>query len=388
MYSMKKIVSLFGGILLFLSGLPAWASVQLAQDKPNFCLFVSPTCVHCNKLKHEYWQQLKDKYKDTVNFVELDISKDGNNLIFVETAKAYGVTDLGYPAACVGSTFLMGYPNEIATYADAAIEKAMLLDEDTILVQENAQDTQAAFSKITLWAIIGSGLVDGVNPCAFAVIVFFISFLTVYKYTRREIILVGAAYCFAVFVAYVLIGLGLFQFLYAMRGFAYVIKAFYIITAAVCLAFFFLALYDFWIYKKTKKADKMLLQLPTNLKVRIHKIMGFFLRDKHESSWRLVLAALAVGFAVSLVEAVCTGQVYLPTVVLIMQDPAFRVKAWLYLLLYNFMFILPLVLIFVLSILGYESKGFNDFLKKHLGLMKLLLCVVFLALFVLLVGNI
>lgn len=132
----------------------------------------------------------------------------------------------------------------------------------------------------------------------------------------------------------------------------------------------------------------MLLQLPTNLKVRIHKIMGFFLRDKHESSWRLVLAALAVGFGVSLVEAVCTGQVYVPTVVLIMQDPAFRVKAWVYLLLYNFMFILPLVIIFVLSVLGYESKGFNDFLKKHLGLMKLLLCVVFLALFILLLGNI
>ena len=52
------------------------------------------------------------------------------------------------------------------------------------------------------------------------------------------------------------------------------------------------------------------------------------------------------------------------------------------------MFILPLVLIFVLSVLGYESKGFSDFLKKHLGLMKLLLCVVFLALFLFLVENI
>ena len=173
-----------------------------------------------------------------------------------------------------------------------------------------------------------------------------------------------------------------------MSGFAYVIKGFYILTAAVCLLFFVLALYDFWVYKKTGKAEKMLLQLPTNLKVRIHKIMGFFLREKHDSSIRLTLAALAVGFAVSLVEAVCTGQVYLPTVVLIMQDPAFRVKAWLFLLLYNLMFIFPLVLIFVLSILGYESKGFNDFLKKHLGLMKLLLCCVFLGLFLLLLGNI
>lgn len=386
---MKKILRVLLGAVLLLGGAAAaQAEVKLSEDKPNFVLFVSPSCVHCNKLKAEYWPGLKEQYKDSVNFIELDISQGGNNLIFAETAKAYGVQEMGYPAAAIGSTFLMGYPTEIKTYADAAIEKAMLLNEKTTLVQTDAQDPQKAFSKITLWAIIGSGLVDGINPCAFAVIVFFVSFLTVYKYTRKEIIVVGTAYCAAVFAAYVLIGLGLFKFLYAMSGFAYVIKGFYILTAAVCLLFFVLALYDFWVYKKTGKAEKMLLQLPTNLKVRIHKIMGFFLREKHDSSIRLTLAALAVGFAVSLVEAVCTGQVYLPTVVLIMQDPAFRVKAWLFLLLYNLMFIFPLVLIFVLSILGYESKGFNDFLKKHLGLMKLLLCCVFLGLFLLLLGNI
>lgn len=386
---MKKILRVLLGAVLLLGGAAtAQAEVKLAEDKPNFVLFVSPSCVHCNKLKAEYWPGLKEQYKDSVNFIELDISQGGNNLIFAETAKAYGVQEMGYPAAAIGSTFLMGYPTEIKTYADAAIEKAMLLNEKTTLVQTDAQDPQKAFSKITLWAIIGSGLVDGINPCAFAVIVFFVSFLTVYKYTRKEIIVVGTAYCAAVFAAYVLIGLGLFKFLYAMSGFAYVIKGFYILTAAVCLLFFVLALYDFWVYKKTGKAEKMLLQLPTNLKVRIHKIMGFFLREKHDSSIRLTLAALAVGFAVSLVEAVCTGQVYLPTVVLIMQDPAFRVKAWLFLLLYNLMFIFPLVLIFVLSILGYESKGFNNFLKKHLGLMKLLLCCVFLGLFLLLLGNI
>lgn len=386
---MKKILRVLLGAVLLLCGVAAaQAEVKLAEDKPNFVLFVSPSCVHCNKLKAEYWPGLKEQYKDSVNFIELDISQGGNNIIFAETAKAYGVQEMGYPAAAIGSTFLMGYPTEIKTYADAAIEKAMLLNEKTNLVQTDAQDPQKAFSKITLWAIIGSGLVDGINPCAFAVIVFFVSFLTVYKYTRKEIIIVGTAYCAAVFAAYVLIGLGLFKFLYAMSGFAYVIKGFYILTAAVCLLFFVLALYDFWVYKKTGKAEKMLLQLPTNLKVRIHKIMGFFLREKHDSSIRLTLAALAVGFAVSLVEAVCTGQVYLPTVVLIMQDPAFRVKAWLFLLLYNLMFIFPLVLIFVLSILGYESKGFNNFLKKHLGLMKLLLCCVFLGLFLLLLGNI
>ena len=351
-------------------------AVVQAQEKVEFALFVSPTCVHCNKLKAEYWPQLKEKYKDTVHFTEYDISVDGNNLIFVETAKAYG------------STFLMGYPSEIGLYAETAIEKARLLNEKTNVKVSGADDAEGAFKKITFWAIVGSGLVDGINPCAFAVIVFFISFLTVYKYNRKEIILVGAAYCFAVFCAYLLLGFGLFKFLYAMQGFSYVIKAFYIITAGLCLIFFGLSVYDFWVYRKTKKSDGMILQLPQSLKVRIHKIMGFFLRDKNKSAWRLTLAALAVGFGVSLVEAVCTGQVYVPTCVLIMQNPEFRMRAIFYLVIYNLMFVVPLITVFVLALLGYESKGFNEFFKKHLGVTKVLLSLVFLGLFLLLLGNI
>ena len=267
-----------------------------------------------------------------------------------------------------------------------------MLGEKTNVVQvaahEVMDEAESAFKKITFWAIIGNGLIDGINPCAFAVIVFFISFLTVYKYNRREIILVGSSYCVAVFLAYLLLGLGVFKFLYAMRGFAYVIKGFYILTAAVCFLFFVLSIYDFIVYKKTKKSDGMILQLSLANKTRIHKIMGFFLRDKQKSTLRLVLAALAVGFCVSLVEAVCTGQVYVPTCVLILQDPHLRARAAVYLVLYNLMFIVPLVSVFVLALLGYESKGFNDFFKKHLGLTKILLCLVFLALFILLLGNI
>lgn len=380
---MRKLLSLclLLGALLFPVSLSA-------QEKVDFSLFVSPTCVHCNKLKREYWPVLKEKYKDKVNFIEYDMSVNGNHLIFVETAKAYGVEKLGYPAAAVGDTFLMGYPNEIGLYAEAAIEKALLSQTQNKVQPSCAPDVEESFKKITFWAIVGSGLIDGINPCAFAVIVFFISFLTVYKYTRREILIVGISYCFAVFCAYLLLGLGVFKFLYAMRGFSYVTQAFYVVTAGLCLVFFALTVYDLFVFYKTKKSDGMLLQLPLSLKTRIHKIMGFFLRDKSKSTGRLTLAALAVGFGVSLVEAVCTGQVYIPTCVLIMQDPDFRVRAAFFLILYNLMFIVPLVAVFMFALLGYESKGFNDFLKKHLGITKLLLGLVFLGLFILLAGNI
>lgn len=247
---------------------------------------------------------------------------------------------------------------------------------------------QDVFNQLTFWMIAGAGLVDGINPCAFAVIVFFISFLSVYKYEKREIVAVGTAYCAAVFIAYVLLGLGAFKFLYAMQGFYYVMWGLKIVTVLLCVAFLLLSAYDCWHYYRTKDASGLVLQLPTKYKTFIHKVMHTFLKDRSKSVWRLGIAALIVGFVVSLVEAVCTGQVYLPTIVVVLKEAGDNFwRAAEFLLVYNVMFIVPLVLVFALALAGYESSTFSGWLKKHLGLAKLLLCAVFVVLLVLLLQN-
>ncbi|MDD6173187.1 MAG: thioredoxin domain-containing protein [Elusimicrobiaceae bacterium] len=397
----------------------AGASAYAEQKQPlEAALFTAPWCGHCQRLKKEYLNEFKTLYKDTVKLVEYDVSQAGVNIIFNDTLAEYNVESAGVPCLVVGESVLMGYPDEIKTGADAAIHKALDNNERTYFgtkayiaeckanIQNAAAEEEAScennqiapgvskeetlnmFEQITFWAIIAAGLIDGINPCAFAVIVFFVSFLAVYKYDRKEVLLVGAAYCLAVFLAYIAIGLGLFNFLYAMSSFYYVMMIFKWLTIALCALFLLLSLYDFLIYQKTKDHNKILLQLPKSYKEYIHKVMRFFLRDKQKSTFRLVLAALAVGFIVSLVEAVCTGQVYLPTIALILKEAdAHFIRAILYLVLYNLMFIVPLVIILALSVMGYESKGFNDFLKKHLGLTKLALCLLFLGLLILLLMN-
>lgn len=358
----------------------------LAQTKPDVYVFTSPSCVHCMKFKKEYYPQLKEKYQDKVNFKDMDTSIAANSIKLSDLAKQYNST-AAVPALVVGDNFILGYPEDIDLYSEAAIEKAIEHNQSTKTAGE--VDVQKTFSQITLAAIITNGLVDGINPCAFAVIVFFVSFLTVYGYKRREVIYVGSAYCLAVFTTYILLGLGLFKVLYALESFQILIKVFYILTALVCFLFFVLSVYDFLMYRKTKDGKAMLLRLPDNLKTRINKIIGFFLRNKEERHpVRLVIASLAVGFIVSLVEAVCTGQVYIPTIVLIMKDPNFRLQASLYLFLYNLMFILPLLAVFILSAVGYKSEGINNFFKKHLGIAKFLLALVFLGLGLMLLQNI
>lgn len=366
-----------------------------AWAKPvDAVLFTSPYCPHCRHLKQDgFPQTFKEKYKGQVRLVEYDLTQDANNVIFSQTMEAYQLESAGIPMLVIGETVLQGYPSQIGPGADTAVAQALRNNETTrvpgLQTEENLLSThETLFSQITLWAIIGAGLADGVNPCAFAVIVFFVSFLAAYKYTKKEIIVVGSAYCLAVFLAYVLMGLGAFHVLYAMKAFKYVTLVVQWGMVGLCGVFLLLSLYDFIVYQRTKKSEKMLLQLPTNYKVYIHKVMRFFLKDKHSSMWRLLLAAFLVGFVVSGVEAVCTGQVYLPTIVVILKEVNQHFwRATEFLLLYNLMFILPLVLVFVLTLCGKESATFNNWLKKHLGLTKFLLCLVFLGLLILLLAT-
>ena len=232
--------------------------------------------------------------------------------------------------------------------------------------------------------MISAGLVDGVNPCAFTVIVFFISFLTFMGYKKRETAWIGAAYIFAVFLTYLGIGFGLFKALYYFKFFYLISKIVYVAIGALSLFLAGLSLRDYIIYKRTGNTDEMALQLPAYIKMKIHNIMGGFYRKEKNSQnktlFALIWSALIVGFLVSLLEAVCTGQLYLPTIVFVLKDGTLRGRALFYLIIYNLMFILPLIGVLVLALMGVSSKQFESYTRKNLGIVKLVMAAVFLAL--------
>ena len=236
------------------------------------------------------------------------------------------------------------------------------------------------FKKIGFWTVVATGLVDGVNPCAFAVIAFFVSFLAVYGYRRREIFFIGTAYCLAVFLTYILLGMGLFEVIYRFSHFQTLKHIFYYVVSGFCFVLFALAVYDFVKFRRSGTAEAMVLQLPAFLKRNIHKVIGDNLRDKKDrSALSLMSAAFMIGILVAILEGACTGQLYLPAIALIAQSAQLRIQAFGYLLLYNVMFVVPLLFIFTLSLWGVSSQAFNDFLKKHVGSIKVAMAIVFLA---------
>ncbi|MCM8773205.1 MAG: hypothetical protein NC820_00475 [Candidatus Omnitrophica bacterium] len=355
------------------------------NNKTEVVLFYSPHCKSCIELKNEYLNKILEKYADKIELKMLDTTDPKNLSLLIYLAQEYGNKNAFVPSIFIGNNFLVG-KKEIEANLENLIDRCQ---ENKFLLPifSSPQELIERFKSISIFTIISAGLIDGVNPCAFAVIVFFISFLGVYGYDKKEILYIGISYIFSVFFTYILIGLGLLKFLYSLRHFYIIMKIFYYFVGSLCFFLAGSALYDYFKFKKTKQTDGLILQLPDFLKKRINLVIGANLREKkYHRILELCLVSFFVGFSVSILESVCTGQVYLPTIVFILKIPDLRLRAWFYLLIYNLMFISPLVIIFIFSIIGVTSKQFNHFIKNNLGKIKLAMSGLFLFLGIIMFG--
>ena len=83
-----------------------------------------------------------------------------------------------------------------------------------------------------------------------------------------------------------------------------------IVLIALLLLFALLSFRDAWRFRRSGKSSSVTLQLPEKVKNRIHAVMWSGLKFRY-----LLPGAFTVGVLVTVLESVCTGQVYLPTLV-------------------------------------------------------------------------
>ncbi len=233
-----------------------------------------------------------------------------------------------------------------------------------------------ADSRLRFGAISLAALADSINPCAFATIIILVAMMSSAKRTRREIIAVCLSFTAAVFVTYFAIGLFLHTVIAQInqRGGWFLVAAdlIYYFAFALCVIFALLSLRDAIVMFQGKKAEEMVLQLPKAFKKRINVAMAKGVR----AHW-LVVGVFIAGVTVSFLEAACTGQVYLPTIITLA-----KLSFWQSMLLltwYNLLFVAPLLLIFLLVLLGTTSSQLADFFQKHVAWIRLALALVFIA---------
>jgi len=238
------------------------------------------------------------------------------------------------------------------------------------------------FESFRLWAVIFGGLLDGINPCAFATLIFLISYLRFRERKKEEILRVGIGFTGAVFLTYLLIGAGLLSFIQRFSFSSTLSRWIYLLTAIFALIMGSLSFYDFLLWKKGREKE-IKLQLPEGIKRLIHKTI----RQVDLSRYQL-LGAVFLGFSISVFEFTCTGQIYLPTIVFVMNNPEMRINAFFHLFLYNLAFIIPLLSVFALFYLGTEERRLDLFLKEKGATVKLLTSILFVLLGVVMVLSI
>jgi cytochrome c biogenesis protein CcdA len=285
---------------------------------------------------------------------------------------------LATPALFVGDDYLIG--TEITSEAVMAlVEKYAAGGAERVWDDFHPEDAERSimerFESFGFLTVAFAGLVDGLNPCAFATLCFFVSYLALSGREGGEVLATGAAFTLGVFLAYLAVGLGFYQVLDLLGDLLTTLGRWvYGLTGLFCAV---LAVFSFLDFLKARRSGigDMSLNLPHALRMRINAVIR---KGRHSQAF--VIGSFFTGVAVSFLELACTGQVYLPTIVFVVSQPEMQVRALLFLILYNLLFILPLVVVFILAYYGTSSKQLTCFLERRGATIKLGMALLFAAL--------
>jgi hypothetical protein len=365
-------------VLLFSAGYSF--SQASPQPKLHLVFFGSGTCNECIEIEETLLKPLVAQHRDSlaVDFRDIEKTEDYNLANVFE--KGYGVTHPSPQELFFPDTVLLGYDVIMKTgkpfiesylkhpekwhykhaYGDSAI--------DTATTAKTIRDKMKTWSFIGLFAI---GFVDGINPCAIASMIFLISFLGTQNRKRSDILKIGLAFSGTVFLTYFLLGLGAFRILSLMDKFYWLSLAIRVIAVGIAVWVALLSIWDAVHYYRTKDTGEMKVQLPKGIKTLMHSVIRGNL-----TSNKIVVGAIVTGFFVTLLEGACTAKIYLPTIMAMTRTFGFRLVGWLLLVIYNFLFVLPLLIVLAATAYGLKWNKLSKLQQKHMVLTKLLLALV------------
>jgi len=200
-----------------------------------------------------------------------------------------------------------------------------------------AKSMQAYLPQITLPTVLVAAAIDGINPCAFTVLLLFITAMLAtlqagdqsVNTIRARLLSRGGIYIAAIFLTYLSLGVGLLKTLdFFTRQ-----------HAPARFGALLAILFGLWMVKDFFLPDwGWRLQAPGRI--------GVIAR---QSAKKATIPALIVGgFLIGLCTVPCSGAVYLGVLSLLALQPT-ALLGYAYLVLYNIVFVLPLAAILVLA---------------------------------------
>jgi cytochrome c biogenesis protein CcdA len=195
---------------------------------------------------------------------------------------------------------------------------------------------QMYLPKITLPAVIAAGAVDGINPCAFTVLLLFVTALLATLQAgdqnnvgaiRLRLMGMGSIYVAAVFLTYLALGVGL------LKSLDFFTRQHVPARLGALVA----VLFGLWMLKDVFLPD-------VGWKLQAPGQIGIYARRAAKQA--TIPALVTGGFLIGLCTVPCSGAVYLAVLSLLALQPT-AMLGYGYLVLYNVVFILPLVAILI-----------------------------------------
>lgn len=284
--------------------------------------------------------------------------------LFSTYKEAFDTGPIPVPALFTGDRVLVGYDEITGSLGEVVKEQSHGLPAQPTPLFPSLDNLSA--QEISIPLVITAGLADGINPCAFSVLIILLFTLSVAG-SRRKMVFVGACFIGTVFIFYFLSGLGIFYLIQR----AEISRAIGIIAATIAFILGAASLLE-----GVLDRERPVLAIPASKK----GIIGEYIQKAS------VPASIVLGVLVGMFELPCTGGIYLAILSLISDKMTMEAGIPL-LLVYNVFFVLPLVLILCAVVFGLPLESVDRWRQEHRRAVRIIMGLVLLGLGVLLVRS-
>lgn len=337
------------------------STIQTSKTVTAF-YFYGDGCSHCEKVK-PILATLETRYPE-LHITRLEINNNVKNRhFFLEMSNKYGAGNPGIPLIFIGNRALVGDAEIIDRFeSEILIEKQRLAslngNAKPVTPVKDPTSTQES-QKLSLPLVIFAAIVDSANPCGLSVLVFLLIPMAAAG-SKRRILLVGGAYITAMFLFHLFVGIGLFS-VFSLSGLS---RAFSLIGGAVALILGLITIADV-----LRNKENFILSIPESQKGRI----GNYIR----------IASLPAAFVLGLLAGVlgftCTGGIYISILGLMGRE--MNVMSGLpWLLLYNLVYVLPLILITLLVAYGISPERADSMRSEYRRTLRMIIGLILVGL--------
>lgn len=214
--------------------------------------------------------------------------------------------------------------------------------------------------KFSWWGITGAAAVDSINPCAIAVLLILLETLLL-SGERKKSLLTGGIFILAIYLSYFILGIGLSS-LISLAPYA---RTLHIAIGILAIVVGLANIKDYFWYGKV-----FVMEIPRAWRPRLGQII-----HRTTNPYSVFL----IGIAVTLFELPCTGGPYLFATGL-MAKMSFATRIF-YLVYYNFLFVLPLIIIMLAIYFGFSTiEKTSAWRERNLKLLHLIAGMIMLGL--------